>query len=280
MARRRSFDEDGDEIIEELTPASLGAAPAKDDVPRGGPRFVAPREVFADDDLMIIDKPAGLSLRSDDVEPGLLELLELEPPSAVVFPIDDGASGLVVIVRHERWVPALQEQIRDGRMIVRWLAIVRAALPTASGSIDQPLRIPRQPSARVHIAPERGEPAQTEWRLVEAFAGHAVIQCIARPILRHQLRAHLQAIGMPLVVDDLYGGGRELMLSSFKAGYRPNRRGVENPLLARLSLHVVSIELLHPATGVPLQFRADPPRDFRATIQQLGKYGRLPPPRT
>lgn len=279
MGRRRSFDEDGDEIIEELDPSDLDDAPAGLDGPRTGPRPAAPRQVFADDDVLIVDKPARLPLRSDDEEPGLLEQLELEPPAAVVFPVDDGASGLVAVVRRDRWVPALQEQIRDERMTVRWLAIVRATLPAASGSIEQPLRIPRQPWGRVRIDMDRGIPARTAWRLVEAFAGHAVIECVARPILRHQLRAHLQAIGMPLAVDELYGGGRELMLSSFKSGYRPNRRGVEKPLLARLSLHVASIELQHPATGVPLQFRAEPPRDFRATIQQLGKYGRLPPPR-
>jgi len=81
---------------------------------------------------------------------------------------------------------------------------------------------------------------------------------------------------MPLAVDPAYGGGRELMLSSFKSGYRPSRRRAEKPLLARLSLHVARIAFDHPESGSRLSLSAAPPRDFRAAVQQLAKYGRLP----
>lgn len=280
MARRDEFEDDDDEILEEIggigfADALPAAEPSRPEASRRAP----PRIVLDDSALFVVDKPAWLSVRSDDEQPGLLEVLDVAPPAGLAAPMDDRASGLTVIGRSDEIVAALQQQIRDGRMAVTHLAIVRAVLPAIEGRIEQRLRVPRHPWQQVRVDAERGEPARTDWRLVEAFAGHAVIACVARTVIRHQIRAHLAAAGMPLAVDPSFGGGRELLLSSFKAGYRPSRRHREKPLLARLSLHVQRIELIHPRTGEPLILECDPPRDFRAAVQQLSKHGRLPPPR-
>jgi 23S rRNA-/tRNA-specific pseudouridylate synthase len=272
------WDDDGEEIEWGESP---DAKPAPTETRRRDqPKRAEPSVLFSDDYFCIVDKPAWLPIRSGpEIEVSLLEKLELPEETVAIGPADDEASGLVTLARTERVREDLSEQIADGRMTSVWLAIVRTTLPAQSGTIDAPLFVPRQPWAKVRIDPERGIAARTEWRLVEAFAGSALIECVPRSGCRHQIRAHLSSVGMPLAVDSTYGGAKDLMLSSFKPGYRESRRGPERPLIARLSLHSARVALRHPRNGDAMEWTISPPRDFRAAANQLAKYGRLSPGR-
>lgn len=272
------WDDDGEEI--EWSELDSEKAPPPETRRRDQPKRVEPTILFEDDGIVLVDKPAWLPVRpAPDVEISLLEKLGLPDDAVAVGCVEDEASGLTTLARNERSRADLAEQLADGRMTTHWLAIVRATLPLQSGTIDAPLVVPRQPWAKVRVAPERGVAARTEWRLVDAFAGTALIECTPRTTCRHQLRVHLMAAGMPLAVDPTYGGGKELMLSSFKPGYRESRRGPERPLIARLSLHSTRVSLRNPKNGDPMEWSAAPPRDFRAAANQLAKYGRLSPGR-
>jgi 23S rRNA-/tRNA-specific pseudouridylate synthase len=81
----------------------------------------------------------------------------------------------------------------------------------------------------------------------------------------------MAAIGHPLSVDPLYGGGQAILLSHYKPRYRTNRRGEERPLIDRLTLHAARITFEHPTTRQPLTVEAPPPKDFRATVSQLAR---------
>lgn len=281
MSAKRSGDEwaDDDEEIEWEELPDQPAAPAESRR-RAQPKRAEPAILFKDEELVIVDKPAWLPIRpGPEVEVSVLEKLDLPEETVAIGAAEDDASGLVVLVRSERSRVNLSDQFADGRMTTAWLAIVRATLPEGSGAVDAPLFVPRQPWAKVRVDPERGVAARTEWRLIEAYAGSALIECIPRTACRHQLRAHLMTAGMPLAVDPTYGGAKELMLSSFKAGYRESRRGPERPLIARLSLHSARVALRHPRSGDTMEWTMEPPRDFRAAASQLAKYGRLSPGR-
>jgi 23S rRNA-/tRNA-specific pseudouridylate synthase len=97
------------------------------------------------------------------------------------------------------------------------------------------------------------------------------VEAIPRTGRTHQIRAHLSALGTPIVADALYGGGTGLFLSSIKPGYRRGREP-EHPLLARSGLHALALTLEHPLTQETLHFEAPYPKDLNATLRQLGKY--------
>jgi 23S rRNA pseudouridine955/2504/2580 synthase/23S rRNA pseudouridine1911/1915/1917 synthase len=120
-----------------------------------------------------------------------------------------------------------------------------------------------------------GKPALTEWQVVEQFRNYTLLRCFPRTGRTHQIRVHLLSIGMPLAVDALYhprtAGG--LLLSSFKRDYRPTRGEDERPLISRLTLHAEKLSFAHPTKG-PMTIEAPPPKDFRATLNQLRNHGR------
>ncbi len=229
-------------------------------------------------DFFIIDKPPGLIVEPDIVEePSVYEQLEKATsadisPLQIVFPMQADTSGIVVVARHREAHEKLIKQLTDGQLILNFHAIVRARVEQDSGVIDLPLVAPSAES-RATINAEHGQPAVTEWRVLDRFIGYALLECRPRTALHHQIRAHLQAAGMPLAVDKTYGGGDRLMLSSFKAGYRPSYRREELPLIRRLSLHATSVVLME---GAKQEFSSPYPRDFRASVHQLDRFGRIP----
>ena len=84
-----------------------------------------------------------------------------------------------------------------------------------------------------------------------------------------QVRVHLAAIGHPLTIDADFGGGRAVLLSDYKPGYRPSGRHAERPLIERLTLHAATVSFRHPGTDASLRFTAPLPKDLRATLVQL-----------
>jgi RluA family pseudouridine synthase len=120
--------------------------------------------------------------------------------------------------------------------------------------------------------PGGGKPALTKCRVLERFGpSYALVEAIPKTGRTHQIRAHLSALGTPIVADALYGGGTGLFLSTIKPGYTKGREP-ERPLLARTGLHALALTLEHPLTQETLHFEAPYPKDLNAALRQLGKY--------
>lgn len=243
-----------------------------------------PREldvVHHDDALLIVDKPAGVALQTDDAGRAIIHDVaedddyDLPGEAYTVHPVDADASGLVVLARSEAVRDQLRGDIETGRMELVHHAIVQAVMPAESGTIRAGIKVIDEARGRVRID-AGGRPAVTLWRPLDTFVNYALLECRPRSIELCQVRAHLQHAGMPLAVDKVYGGAQHLMLSSFKAGYRKSHRHPERPLIARLSLHIAAVTMTHPGTGESLKFEAPPRRDFKAAVHQLGRFGRIP----
>jgi 23S rRNA-/tRNA-specific pseudouridylate synthase len=246
-------------------------------------RRTGPAIIHQDESLILISKPAGQRVDDGDEDtPSVLDSLTsrgtVEEGAALeaVYPLDVGASGLLVLTRRPETRDRLRQQIADGRMELRHLVLVRGRPGQEAGTISRPLFDPGADGSVVRPDEDRGQAAVTDWRLREFYVGFALLECIPRTTVRSQIRVHLQTAGMPLVVDPRYGGGSELLLSSFKADYRASRRREERPLIARLTLHAQSVRLAHPRTGAAMTFEAAMPKDMRATIHQLDRFGRVP----
>jgi 23S rRNA pseudouridine1911/1915/1917 synthase len=234
--------------------------------------------------LTVLVKPAGIPIE------GILEhlrslgnaLADAELPTndalpQAVYPLDPDASGLLLIASTMATASQLRQQMAEGALELRCLALIRGRPGSQSGSTRRPLLDNSVGGGMVRVDEAHGQPAVTDWRLLESYIGFALLECIPRTAVAAQIRVHLQAEGMPLVVDPRYGGGSGLRLSSFKAGYRPSRRREERPLIQRLTLHAQTLAFNHPTTGQRMQFESLPPKDLKAALHQLDRFGRMAP---
>jgi 23S rRNA-/tRNA-specific pseudouridylate synthase len=123
-----------------------------------------------------------------------------------------------------------------------------------------------------------GAPALTRWEVVQRFKPYCLLRCFPKTGRTHQIRVHLKSIGLPLAVDSLYNPPRSgeapgIFLSRFKRDYHEKKNQEERPLIGRLSLHAARIAFADMA-GNRIELHCPPPKDFRATLNMLGKYGR------
>ncbi len=234
--------------------------------------------LHVDADLLVLDKPAGVpAVPGRGGVASALELLRRHPqfsdvePLRVVHRIDKDASGVLVYARTLGAQRSLVAQFMERRVEKLYHALVLGYV-AGDGTVDLPLAFDARRQI-TRVSHRRGKPAMTHYRILQRVAGHTWLEC--RPVTgrTHQIRAHLAAIGHPLAVDVLYGGAPAILLSQYKPGYRPNRRGTERPLIERLTLHAARIAFTHPGDGTDFSCQAPLPKDLRATLTQLARLG-------
>lgn len=201
----------------------------------------------ADDSLLIVNKPSGLLSvpgRGEHKSDCLVSRVQAVYPDALtVHRLDLGTSGLVVFGRGDAAQSLLSRLFRDRLVHKRYVAVVAGALPHAQGEIALPLIAdwPNRPLQKVdHV---EGKPSLTRYwrREVDAAADTSRVELEPVTGRSHQLRVHLQAIGHPIVGDELYA---------------PE---VIRQAAPRLLLHAWRIELPHPLTGQTLVCEAPAP---------------------
>jgi 23S rRNA pseudouridine1911/1915/1917 synthase len=226
-----------------------------------------------DDHVVVVDKPAGVLSARARGEPSVPVLLRrqgvLAPkdPLGVVHRLDRETSGVMVLARTRDAQRHISQQFFNRTVEKVYLALVTGHV-TDDGEIDRMLRVHKS-GTRVEVVPRKGKPCLTRYRVLERLTGNTLLEC--RPLTgrMHQIRAHLAAIGHPLTVDPLYGGGAAVLLSIYKPGYRPSARHEERPLIDRLTLHAQRLSFDHPDGSSRMTFEAELPKDFRATLNQL-----------
>jgi tRNA pseudouridine32 synthase/23S rRNA pseudouridine746 synthase len=202
-----------------------------------------PAPSYADDWLIIVDKPAGLpseATRASDTDNLEAQIRAKEPDARLMHRLDRDASGLVLLARSVEARRPLQALFDEGRVERRYLARVSGRLEGA-GRIE--LRIARHPSdERLRVALPAGAPggeaAATAWQVVAPDGETTLVAVELETGRTHQIRVHFAAIGHPLVGDTLYDG----------------------PSAPRLALHAVELALPHPRDGRRLVVRTDDPR--------------------
>lgn len=223
--------------------------------------------LYRDDDLLVVDKPAGLPVHGGAGLRGERTLIDALRDDVLagfglVHRIDRDTSGCVALVRGEdlRAVTTARFAADDGGIEKRYEALVRGLPQPAEGTIEFPLAPPGH-RGKAKVDEANGKPALTRYRTAEAFLESARLEVEPVTGRTHQIRVHLAAIGHALLVDPLYGDGRGARI--------PDPRGIADAYLRRTPLHAARLVLPHPRTGTPVEVRSPLPPDMKYVEELL-----------
>ncbi len=240
------------------------------------PEEGCPPVLYADADIVVVDKPAGLTVHPAPAEPvgTLVQKLasrfpQLAAPEesglegqrpGVVHRIDKDTSGLLLVALNEKARSALAADFAARRVSKEYLCLVHGRPAQDEGTMDAP--IGRHPTQKVKMAVTQkgGKPALSRWRLLHAGPNNAwsLLAVAIHTGRTHQIRVHLAHMGHPLVGDRVYG-------PAAKAD------PLFTPLAQRQMLHAWRLGIVHPASGKPVQWRLPPPKDFLQTALHLDR---------
>ncbi len=240
--------------------------------------------LYRDDHLVAVFKPAGVAtIPGRDESDSILEQLgrqlnlpssgDADPRVRVVHRLDKDTSGVLLFALDRAAQQHVSHQFQNNTVEKEYLALVRGRPAEKEGVVDAPLAPYPASAKRMAVVKHGGRPARTEWRVEESFRGFALVRCFPRTGKTHQIRVHLAHAGMPLAIDPLYGSAQPILLSQFKRNYRPTRGETERPLIARLTLHAERLRVRN-IEDQRIEIVAPPPKDFRATLNQLRRHGR------
>lgn len=247
---------------------SLEVLPERDE--RFAPEPIPLRIVYEDDQILVIDKPAGLVVHpaAGNWAGTLLNALlhhapELAgvPRAGIVHRLDKDTSGLLVVARTLEAQGALVEQLQ-ARTVSREYQAVTVRVMTAGGTVDAP--IDRHPVDRKRMAVvAHGREAITHYRVLERFRAHTHVTVKLETGRTHQIRVHMAHINFPLVGDPVYGGRLRL-----PAGVTEELRQFLQAF-PRQALHAARLGLEHPRTGETLSWSTPLPEDMQQLLALL-----------
>ena len=229
--------------------------------------------LFADDDLIILNKPAGWVVHPGHGNPSgtlvnalLAAYPELEqlPRAGIVHRLDKETSGVLAVARSSRAHGSLTAQLKDRTMSRQYIAAVYGH-PNAVGTVDAPMDRHRTQRTKMAVV-SGGKPAVTHYRVLERTAHISWLSVKLESGRTHQIRVHMTHIGHPLLGDPVYRQGRSGL-------GRATPEAVEViTTFPRQALHAEALGLLHPSTDQPMSFQAPLPDDLAALQMALASH--------
>jgi len=234
------------------------------DVPgpvRVGPQDIPLHILYSDEDIVVLDKPAGLV-----VHPGagntagtlanalvgrFPEIAAVGPEDrpGIVHRLDKETSGVMVAARSARAYESLIAQFRRKDVWKTYLGLVWGRIAAPEGRIDWPIGRHATDGKRVSVRSRHPKDAETFFKVLQAFRDTTLLEIRPTTGRTHQIRVHLAASGHPVAGDALYG--RKKAARKFP----------------RLFLHAHTLSFIHPTTGERLTFASDLPADLEAVVQ-------------
>ena len=234
--------------------------------------------IYQDDDVLVVNKPSGVSVTKDRSGSAKLtdilgeQLGEEGSELRLVHRLDKATSGVMILAKNIDAQTRFTNYFRNRLVKKTYLVLVTGVVSGLQGRIDSPIAPnPKKPSLMC-IGRKKGKEAVTIWRLLADFGGVALLAVSPITGRTHQIRVHLPHIGLPLAIDPYYGSRRPLFLSDFKADYRLAQDQREKPLIERLTLHSYQIQFLNREKDYPEIFIAGLDKKFTATIKMLNKH--------
>lgn len=245
----------GDQIVGRIPP---------DEEPQLVAQDIPLTVVYEDDDLVVVDKPAGLV-----VHPGhghkdrtLANALLARYPDlpvdeanrpGIVHRLDKDTSGLIIVAKSENARRVLQRQFKEGLVEKSYVALVEGKVEPRRGVVDAPVGRDERQRKRMAVVTQGGREAVTEYEVLEYLGDYTLLQIRPRTGRTHQVRVHLAFLGHPVVGDKVYG-------------YRKQRLG-----LRRQFLHAQGLSFRLPSSGERVTLTSRLPQDLSGILEGLGK---------
>ncbi len=221
------------------------------------PEAIALNVIYEDDDLAVVDKPAGLvvhptvSQRTGTLVNALLARFpdlggikgSLRP--GIVHRLDKDTSGLIVVAKNDAAQASLSLQMKQRTVAKGYVALVSGHLSPERGAIEAP--IGRHPKDRKRMAVvSGGKEARTQYRVIEYLDSYTLLEAMPETGRTHQIRVHFSAIGHPIFGDPVYGK--------------------KSPLLHRQFLHACRLGFRLPSSGEFVEFRSELPAELNEVL--------------
>jgi len=240
------------------------------------PQDISIEILFEDDDLLVVNKPPGLT-----VHPGagtrdgtLVNALlfrctglsgiggKIRP--GIVHRLDKDTSGVMVVAKNDFAHHALTGQFKSREVKKRYLALVSGKISVESGSFTSP--IGRHPTNRIKMSTKAktAKEALTLWRVVKRYANVTMVEAEPKTGRTHQIRVHFAENGHPVLCDRIYGNKKPAS----------NLYDSVSKKIGRQALHASTIGFSHPRTGEYVEFQASVPDDMKELIDILNKQCR------
>ncbi len=234
-------------------------------IPPTPPSRLEPEDIplnilYEDDDLLLVDKPAGLTVHPAPGHPGhtLVNALLAHLPRladsgdalrpGIVHRLDKDTSGVMLVAKNSQAQADLAGQFKSHSVNKAYLVLVRGHLTPETGVIEAAIgRDPRHRQKMAVVA--RGREARTEYKVIRYIMGYTLLEVRPRTGRTHQIRVHLAAIGFPVVGDKIYG--------------------VRSPFLDRQFLHASRLGFRLPATGEYVEFKSELPEDLKRALRDI-----------
>lgn len=216
--------------------------------------------IYEDDDLLVLNKPAGLTVhpapghRAHTLVNALLAYLPEMPDTGdaarpgIVHRLDKDTSGVMVAAKNAPAHTSLMAQFRERRVTKRYLVLVRGRLAPLRGTIEAAIGRDRANRQRMAVS-EKGREAVTRYEVREYLGGGTLLEVSLETGRTHQIRVHLRAIGYPVLGDATYG--------------------VPSPYLERQFVHACCLGFRLPSSGEYREFRAALPPDLERALASL-----------
>ncbi len=221
-----------------------------------------PLVVHLDDDLAVIDKPAGLVVHPAPSHRGetLVDLLAgiagggAEGRTGIVHRLDKDTSGLMLVARSEEAHRSLAAQVKAREVVREYTALVQGHLDSRTGTIDAPLGRDRRRRTKRAVKGAGSREARTHFEVSEILPADALVKARLETGRTHQIRVHFAAIGHPVAGDPEYG--------------TRGRHG-----LGRQFLHASRLGFRHPRTEKEMAFTSELPDDLRQALDRARMAG-------
>ena len=222
--------------------------------------------VYEDQDIIVVNKPAGMVVhpayghRSGTLVNAILahcpELAGLDGTQrpGIVHRLDKDTSGLIIVAKNEAAKQSLQRQFKGREVKKVYLALVEGRLEPERGIIEAPIGRDPKRRKRMAVVPG-GREARTEFRVLERFPAHTLVEVEPKTGRTHQVRVHFTFIGHPVAGDRVYG-------------FRKQRLELE-----RQFLHAQTLGFKLPSSGRYVEFTAELPEDLREILEGLKVSG-------
>ncbi|MFC1933753.1 RluA family pseudouridine synthase [Chloroflexota bacterium] len=237
-------------------------------IPPPTPSYLVPEDIplniiYEDDDLLVIDKPAGLIVHpapghhAHTLANAILSHLSSLPDTGdwqrpgIVHRLDKDTSGLMLVARNSAAQSNLMNQFKARSIVKAYLVLVKGHITPEDGIIEAPIGRDRRHRERMAVvAKDKGKEARTQYHVVSYIADYTLLEVRPETGRTHQIRVHLAAIGYPVVGDNVYG--------------------VKSAHLSRQFLHASCLGFHLPSSGEYVEFTSDLPPDLAQALKDIG----------